>query len=158
MHFEASGYESVDFILNVGPVFVVICFLPLTIFSIWFFMKILCCKKVKGCLSKQLRKTIFNRIISFVDSVMLLTATSAFINLSFNQQGYEEDFKTIDKSYIFAIIFLVCTVIYLLLLSIALWRNFDKLNQPSIRAKISSAYSDFSIKLSGKPLITLIAL
>ena len=43
VHFEASGYESSDFILNNGTIFVLIIAYPVYIFLTFLLSKLCCC-------------------------------------------------------------------------------------------------------------------
>ena len=56
-----------------------------------------------------------------------------------------------------SIVFLVLFLAYTAGLPIVLWRKFADLDEISVRSKFESAYSDFSVKHSGKAILVLIA-
>ena len=64
-----------------GPVIVIILTLPIVIAVLYLFSKFCCCLKVMKWFSKQLDKTFFNKLIMFVDGILLLITTCAWINI-----------------------------------------------------------------------------
>lgn len=81
MHFEETGYEYSDSILSMGSV-LIIAVLLLVALPIMLLLSILCCwSKPRQFFKVQLQKTFLNRIITFIDSSLLVIATCACINI-----------------------------------------------------------------------------
>ena len=49
VHYEASGYETSDFILNLGPVFFLILVAPIYAITVFLFSRYCCFDKIKLC-------------------------------------------------------------------------------------------------------------
>ena len=110
-HFEASGYESSDCVINMGNTFVNLVMVPCMIVLlvlIRFCITKRCCKKGRSLLDRQLSITFFNRIIIFIDGSMIVVCTSAWINIyQLNQGIIEQSF-----SYYFSISLLGLIIFY----------------------------------------------
>ena len=92
LHFERFGYIYSDSILSMGSVLTVIVLTPVIIL-VFLPMKYFCCSQlVKNFVQKQLRLTLFNRVIDFVDASLLVVTTCAWINI------YQVNRKAIDLS------------------------------------------------------------
>ena len=81
IHFDASGYETSNVFLNMGPVLVIIVISPIYIGILYLLSKCCCFTKVRNYLTRVLKKTLFNRMIMFVEGIMLLVSTCAWINI-----------------------------------------------------------------------------
>ena len=63
IHFEASGYETSDFILNTGPIFGVTLLAPVYVLVMLLLTKICCCDKVKIWARGKIDGTFFDGIL-----------------------------------------------------------------------------------------------
>lgn len=90
MHFEASGYETSDFILNLGPASCVIILAPLYIFLLALVSKVCCCTRLTSFTKKRLDGVLFNGIIHFISAEVLLLMTSICINIKQVNKGAAE--------------------------------------------------------------------
>ena len=108
IHFEASGYETSSAILNIGTVLYVIAMTPFFLGVMYLFSLICCCTNVRNCFKNRLKKTFFNGMIMFVDGILLLVATAAWINIYQVHRGVIKS----TFSYRFSIAVLVITCVY----------------------------------------------
>ena len=81
MHFELSGYETSDFILNTGPAFVLILLAPIYILLMLMISKTCCYKRAVTYAEIKLKGIFWNGVLSFVEAELLLLTTSANINI-----------------------------------------------------------------------------
>ena len=63
VHFEASGYETSNFILNLGPIFAVTLLAPAYVLLMLLLSKLCCCGKVKSYARGKVDDTFFNGIL-----------------------------------------------------------------------------------------------
>ena len=79
--FGDTGYEYSDSILNMGQIFIIALVFPLLAILFLAFRYLCCCTKLKDFFERQLSKTLFNRIIPFIEVSILAIATSSWINI-----------------------------------------------------------------------------
>ena len=155
IHFDASGYSTSNAILNMGPVFVILVISPIYIGILYLLSKCCCFAKVRDYFSRVLKKTLFNRMIMFVEGIMLLVATCAWINI---YQVYSGAIKS-TNSYYFSYAILAATCLYSFAICIYLLCVFSKLKKGEVKDRVGAAYESMrtiKYRKSYKSVITVI--
>lgn len=80
-HFEETGYETSDSILGMGSVLIIMVLLAAALLVLVLLWLLCCCQRARQCIARQLQKTLFNRVILFIDSSLLVIATCSWINI-----------------------------------------------------------------------------
>ena len=112
---------------------------PILLAVIFLAGKCCCCAAVRRIVNNQLRKTVFNRIIIFLEGIMIMATTCSWINI---HRVYKDVLEPYFSFYFscgvlsFFCIFSSVLVGYLVC-------KFSALDDPQVRARIGSAYENF---------------
>ena len=81
IHFEETGYEHSDQILNITAI-IVFFIMALIFVALMLVIKCACCcQRVEDFAKRQLDLTFFNRTINFFDAQLLVVTACAWINI-----------------------------------------------------------------------------
>lgn len=150
VHFEASGYETSDFILSSGIVFVTILFAPVFVLILVVLRRACRCqRKVADHLGSRVKGIFFNGIIGFIEADLLALMTSSNINIYQVSRGAAP--KSTSYYFAWAIqVLIVASVISLLAFMI---RNVKKLTKKELSERIGVTYQKFNVGKSPKSTI-----
>ena len=109
--------------MNLGPVNLVILMAPFLLLVVFIMKKCCCIASIRNYASKEMKRTLINRVIVFLEGIMMVVCTSAWINLN-QVQGDKADQ---NLSWYVAIIFIVFYIAYTIGIQIYLGWNFEDL-------------------------------
>lgn len=153
VRFEQTGYEFSDSILAMGTVFIVLVFLPVCIVALALLSYACCFDKLRKFFRRQLDKTLFNRIITFVDSSLLVMSTCAWINVYQVWRGTIE----YSMSYYTSVVILALIFVYLIALIGYLYAKRRVLHSDdSVKLRVGQIYEGYATHRAAASTIAII--
>lgn len=154
-HFEANGYENSDFILNSGPIFIVLLVAPAYILLMLVLSRINCCPRVKIYATNKLASIFFDGILSFLEAEQILICMCA--NISIYQAGQGK----IEKSATYCLAWVVLVFLYLAFIALVIYlvSNFRQLKEEKIKKRVGSTYEKYNVERTPRyAIITLVCI
>ena len=115
LNFEALGYESSLFLLNMGSMIFVYMLFPIIV-ALLFFMQIFG-KTCKRKARKALNRMFFDSILRFFEETYLITTLCCFINLkyAYNTKQYLDLNSILSYTALIIVVFYPLGILYLLI-------------------------------------------
>ena len=141
-NFDALGYESTLFVLNMGSLMLVFALFPVFISILVLLRCSMCRPRVRSKANEMLNRTFFNSVLRFTEETYLITTLCSLINLRYVIYGGATDFN-----YVLAIAALLISAGHPTFIScVYLFVRTDAIKRSSFKKRVGVFYEDINLR------------